>query len=223
MIRNVICSQCGKIAYNPYVPVKHVIDTCNNDKCLLSRESVIGFKNGNIRDCHFENLYYVSINAYLKEPIDNHDVTSEQIKFNNLVALMIYYRHNKDFDSLQKVINDSIVSESPEADYYRSMIYFSKLNNIAKGVKHLKLSAEKFYPPAMAEFGYIIIKGLYDTPKQVDKGFEYLIKSADLKEPLAGVYLDMLFKDGLCKGKRYEEISKDDWNKYILLGKYHSD
>ncbi|MBU1142074.1 MAG: hypothetical protein KKH92_00350 [Firmicutes bacterium] len=218
MIKNVKCAYCGNEGYNPNVPVGHVIDTCNDEKCLNRSYGVIGFKDGDIQNFHASNLYHVHPEAFLRPMIETINMDSSQIEVNDLIALMLYAYSIHDYGLLQNVISFPEVSDTPEADYYKSKIFFKKLNNHAKGVKHLRLSAEENYAPAMAEYGYILACGLYGVVKNVNVGLEYLIDAADAHETLAGVYLATVYKEGTYKKSAYSDLDHEDWYRYIALG-----
>ena len=218
MIKNVKCLHCGAQGYNPSVPKGHVIDTCSCDSCTSKDQPVIGFKDGQTFNCRVSNLYRVAPEVFTKPMIDSTTLSTEEIDFNDLIAMAKYHYFNGDYTSLENTLKIKEIADSPEADYLQSKIYFKKLNNSAKGVKYLKKSAEAGLPEAMAEYGFIIVNGLYGTLTKLQDGLDYLFAAAQAKEPLSGSYLADIYQKGIYKGTDFDLFTYDDWYELLELG-----
>lgn len=214
MIKNVKCKTCGFQGYNPNVPIGHVIDTCSCTSCY--DQDVVGFINGNTLDLNFDNLYKVH-NDVGYQTVDINTLTSKEIHDNNLIALMHHYYGLRDYELLNQTLKSSTHLDNGEFHYYTAKVFF-KRGNASKGVKHLKTSASKGFNPAKAEYGYIIATGLYGVLINIEEGMKHLVEAAEHSEVLAGAYLAEIYYKGVYMKSQYEDISSDDWFKYIELG-----
>jgi TPR repeat protein len=214
MINNVKCKTCGFQGYNPNVPIGHVIDTCGIDSC--HDDNVIGFVNGDTHDLRFENLYHVHRNVGLLN-VDVKALSSNAIHNNHLTALMHYYYGLRNYQQLNEVLKASHSIDSGEYHYYTAKVFFNN-QNVAKGVKHLKISAIKGYNPAKAEYGYIIATGKYGVLVNLNEGMKNMVEAAEDNEVLAGAYLADIYYSEVYKQSFYDDLSYNEWFRYIELG-----
>ena len=221
-IINVRCSHCGVEGYNPNVPKGHVIDTCSCSSCKQDG-IVIGFKDGNTQNNRINNLYHVAAEVHTTPIMDSSTLTENEIEFNNLIAIAKFYNSQKDYEALGKVLETKEIAGTPEANYFNSKIYFQKLKNTSKGVKLLKQAAEGDYAPAMAEYGYIIALGLYNTLVKLQEGLDYLYRASQQKEPISGAYLADIYKEGLYKGTDFDDLTPKEWFDLISVGEITHD
>ena len=70
----------------------------------------------------------------------------------------------------------------------------------------------------MSEYGYILVKGLYNVSEDKLTGLDYLFTAVSDKEPLAGAYLADIYKSGDYHGTEYEDLSYENWFTAISLG-----
>lgn len=217
-IKNVKCLHCGAQGYNPNVPKGHVIDTCSCESCQRDQSYAVGFIDGNTLNCSPSNLYWVAPEVYIKPMVDSVSLSEDEIEHNHLIATAKFHYFNGDFNALNKVLAVKEIAESPDAHYLMSKIYFNKLNNSARGLKYLKMAAESELPVAMAEYGYIIAKGLYGTPIRVQEGLDYLYHAAMDKEVLASSYLADIYLSGIYRDTDYQDLSEKEWYELIHLG-----
>ena len=229
MIKNVKCCRCGTVGYNPNVPKNQVIDTCTRPECLKASQTlykgllypgVIGFINGNIRDCRRENLYHVHGNIFLSSTIDDSLLTSEEINLNDQLALAKHFFYEQMYQECFEIINKPEFDNNADAQYYLGSYYLKKANNIVTCLKYLRKAVGLNHPIAKAEYGYIITKGLYKEPQDEIKGLNYLIESAKENTIEAGVYLADLYLVNYVPNDEFE-ISLLELYQYIKLGLNH--